>query len=129
MDMTDVVLWIIGALIATLIGYFIGERRGRAYDGSILGFCLGPLGWIIVLVMEDKRSKCPHCASPILAASATVCARCARDLRPAPKPVAQPLPPKRVYVAPRPVAKEPPAAITADERNALESFEVRLSRE
>jgi hypothetical protein len=129
MDMTDIILWIIGALIATLVGYFLGQQRGRAYDGSILGFCLGPLGWIIVLVMADKRSKCPHCASPILAESATVCARCARDLRPAPNPVAQPLPPKRVYVAPRPVAKEPPAAITADERNALDSFEVKLSRE
>jgi hypothetical protein len=129
MDMADIIAWIISAFFTGIVGYFIGERRGRAYDGSILGFCLGPLGWIIVLVMEDKRSKCPHCASPILAASATVCARCARDLRPAPKPVAQPLPPKRVYVAPRPVAKEPPAAITADERNALESFEVRLSRE
>jgi DNA-directed RNA polymerase subunit RPC12/RpoP len=120
-------LWIIGALINTLIGYFIGERRGRAYDGSILGFCLGPLGWLIVLVMADKRSKCPHCASPILAASATVCARCARDLRPAPKPVAQPLPPTRVYVAPRPAANQKPA-ITVEEQKALESFEVRLSR-
>jgi hypothetical protein len=127
MSIDFVILWIIGALINTLIGYFIGERRGRAYDGSILGFCLGPLGWLIALVMADKRSKCPHCASPILAASATVCARCARDLRPAPKPVAQPLPPKRVRVAPRPVANQKPA-ITTEEQKALESFEVRLSR-
>jgi hypothetical protein len=128
MSIDFVILWIIGALINTLIGCFIGERRGRAYDGSILGFCLGPLGWIIVLVMEDKRSKCPHCASPILSESATVCARCARDLRPAPKPVAQPLPPKRVYVAPRPVATRTPAVITAEEQKALESFEVRIGR-
>ena len=125
--MDVVILWTIGALINTLVGYFIGERRNRAYDGSILGFCLGPLGWIIVLVMADKRSKCPHCASPILAAAATVCARCARDLRPPPKPVAQPLPPKRVHVAPRPVVIQKPA-ITAEEQKALESFEVRLSR-
>ena len=129
MDMSDITMWIIGAIIATLVGRFIGQQRGRAYDGSILGFCLGPLGWIIVLLMEDKRSKCPHCASPVLSPAATVCAKCARDLRPKPKPVAQPLPPKRVYVAPRPVAKEQPSAITADERNALDSFEVKLSRE
>lgn len=128
MDMADIIVWIISAFFTGIVGYFIGGRRGRAYDGSILGFCLGPLGWIIVLVMEDKRSKCPHCASPILAESATVCARCARDLRPAPKPVAQPLPPKRVYVAPRPVPTRTPAVITAEEQKALESFEVRIGR-
>jgi len=99
--MDIVIFWTIGALINTLVGYFIGERRGRAYDGSILGFCLGPLGWIIVLVMADKRSKCPHCATPVLSDSATVCAKCTRDLQPARKPVALPLPP-RVSTKPRP---------------------------
>ena len=127
--MAAVILWIIGALINTLIGYFVGERRGRIFDGAVLGFCLGPLGWLITLFLEDRRIKCPHCAGAVLSPDATVCARCARDLRPAPKPVAQPLPPKRVCVAPRHVAKEPTAAITADERNALDSFEVKLSRE
>jgi hypothetical protein len=128
MDMADIIVWIISAVFTGIVGYLIGGRRGRAYDGSILGFCLGPLGWIIVLVMEDKRSKCPHCASPILAESATVCARCARDLRPAPRPVARPLPHPRNYSAPRQLPTRTPAVITAEEQKALESFEVRIGR-
>jgi len=120
MDMTIIILWCIWALIATLIGRFCGQYRGRAYEGSVLGFCLGPLGWIIALLLEDHRITCPHCASPVLSPTATVCARCTRDLRPAPKPIAR--------STPRPPPPPKPAAITADERKALDTFQVKLSR-
>ena len=124
MDMSVVIAWCVWSLLAISVGRLCGTSRGREREGAILGFCLGPLGWIVTLLLSDHRIRCPHCASPVLSPSATVCACCTRDLHPTPTPVARPL----AVSTPRPLAHIKPAGITPAEHKALESFEVKLSR-
>lgn len=40
-----------------IIGGYIGSFRGRAGFGCFLGLLIGPLGWVIVLLMPDARVK------------------------------------------------------------------------
>ena len=63
-----------------LVGAAIGDNRGRRTAGFWLGVLLGPVGWLAVLLGPDRRAFCPHCRSPLLAADASVCARCGRDV-------------------------------------------------
>ncbi len=44
------------ALIGLLIAHLVNGRTGA---GFWLGFCLGPLGWIIVCFLRDLRPKMP----------------------------------------------------------------------
>ena len=57
------------------VGAFIGKSRGRAVLGSILGLCLGPLGWLITGLLPDRRPKCPECHG-LVDASARKCRHC-----------------------------------------------------
>ena len=75
----DWMLCLISAGIFSLVGAQLGQHRGRAYEGCILGLCLGPLGILIVAFLDDKRARCHHCRSPLLEPSAPVCAACGRD--------------------------------------------------
>ena len=47
----------VGALILGLIGAVIGNTRGRADAGFLLGFLLGPLGWLIVLLGPNPKKE------------------------------------------------------------------------
>ena len=70
-----------GAFFA-FIGACIGDIfRKRMYMGALLGFLLWPIGWLMVLCLEDRRFKCPEC----LAASdpkARRCRHCGANLAP-----------------------------------------------
>jgi len=35
-------------IMGPLIGWYIGHSKGRSFGGFILGFFLGPIGWIII---------------------------------------------------------------------------------
>ena len=95
-----VVFWII---VNGLIGSLIGNAKGRGSEGYWLGALFGPIGWIIVAVMEPTPQvqgqrlaaiqsvlnppergasrTCPWCAETIKAA-ARVCRYCGRDVDP-----------------------------------------------
>ena len=42
-------------LACAVAGGFIGVLRARVGFGAVTGFLLGPIGWIIVLMMSDLR--------------------------------------------------------------------------
>ena len=70
------IVWLVCALVAT----YIGVQRGFAFLGFLNGFCLGPLGLLIVMIQDDNRRKpCPHCAEKIMKA-ATICPHCQRSV-------------------------------------------------
>ena len=76
-----------GLFWGTVVAYVMG-RKGRLLLGFLLGFVLGPVGFLVSLFLRDSRTLCPHCRSPLLAADAAVCARCGREAAPRPHPAA-----------------------------------------
>ena len=49
---------LIGLAVSSLIGLAIGQTRGRSGAGLIVGFLLGPIGWLLILVGPNpKREK------------------------------------------------------------------------
>lgn len=62
------------------VGALIGEKlRARRTAGALLGL-LGPIGWVVVLLFEDHRPRCPECRAP-MAQGARRCARCGEPRR------------------------------------------------
>jgi len=58
------------------LGFAIGGRRNRPYDGFLLGILLGPLGWLIVSFLPVRyRRKCPECLGGV-PMSARRCKHC-----------------------------------------------------
>jgi hypothetical protein len=56
----------LGIVLQTFIGGAIGEAaRGQFLSGCLLGMLLGPLGWVLVLAVNDKRRKCPSCRGAV----------------------------------------------------------------
>ncbi len=47
---------LIGGLIFGLVGYLIGDKKGRGTLGGILGFFLGVIGVIIIAVIPPAKS-------------------------------------------------------------------------
>lgn len=67
--------WVIGASVCGFIGHSFGSKRKRADAGLMLGLLFGPIGWIMLLALEDKRPKCPECKGTIIE-GATRCKNC-----------------------------------------------------
>lgn len=40
-----------------IVGYFLGEFKGRPSEGLVLGLLLGPIGWLYVGLGRDYRKK------------------------------------------------------------------------
>lgn len=57
-----VFFWIVFALI----GYGIGQYKGRPLAGFLWGLLLGPIGWLVILTSPDYRAKCPDCGGVII---------------------------------------------------------------
>src|ERR1017187_3636130 len=72
--------WII---VGALVGGVIGASRNNVGSGVVWGTLLGPIGWILVLFL-DNRSKCPECRGS-LPENAHRCQHCRYELG-APKP-------------------------------------------
>lgn len=47
--------------VCVRVGRLIGSVRGRANLGGLLGLLLGPIGWVLVLILPDARAKCREC--------------------------------------------------------------------
>jgi zinc ribbon protein len=75
----EIFLWLV---INAVVGAAIGARKNMAGGAIALSIFLGPIGWIIALVMEGNFRKCPFCAENVKD-QAIVCPHCQRDL---PKP-------------------------------------------
>lgn len=69
-------LWLVSIIASAAIGH----RKGSPMGATFLGFVLGPVGLIIVLLSGSaNRRPCPFCAEPILK-KASVCPHCQRDV-------------------------------------------------
>ena len=53
--MNNELLLLIFALLGTVVGYLIGNSKGRGLLGAGLGFFLGFIGWIIIAVIPAKK--------------------------------------------------------------------------
>lgn len=63
-----------------LVGIVIGKTRARHPLASfVIGFVLGPIGWLILAFGFDNRRKCAACLGPIVA-GATRCRHCGHEL-------------------------------------------------
>jgi len=51
--MTFLLLW----AVFGVIGYFIGNQKGRPVEGAVLGVLLGPIGWLVVRFGPDFRTS------------------------------------------------------------------------
>jgi hypothetical protein len=75
------------------IGYWIGARKGMGAAGFVLGFFLGPIGLVIIAVIQPNQEqrdrvarqrgmmRCPHCHE-FIRSGATACRFCQRDTTP-----------------------------------------------
>ncbi len=76
------IYWFIFFWLGNLIvGGAIGNLRGRTGEGLLLAFVLGPLGWLITLLLGDKRPKCLYCNEAIIE-GAIVCKHCGKSQNP-----------------------------------------------
>ena len=97
-------IFIFWLIIGIIVGGVIGSTRNNVGTGLVLGGLLGPIGWIIVLFL-DERPKCPECRGS-LPDNAKRCQHCGveiemtqpaslDDIFPKPAQVAESLEPKK----------------------------------
>ena len=66
--------------VMAVIGGLIGSRNGNTLAGVILGFLLGPIGWLITLLWSDPRPKCPECGGVVVKGAAK-CKNCGSTIK------------------------------------------------
>jgi len=64
-----------------LVGYFLGQLRGKPLRGAIAGSILGPLGWLIIVISPNIRPTCPYCKGYIVE-GAQKCKNCGSNISP-----------------------------------------------
>jgi len=57
--MEFLIFLVVGCIITGAIGAYVGRTKGRQTEGMLFGILLGPLGWIIVLLMPENKSSHP----------------------------------------------------------------------
>ncbi len=49
-------IFVANLIVGGVVGFFIGNWKGRPVLGTVLGALLGCLGWIITAVLSKKRA-------------------------------------------------------------------------
>ena len=70
-----------GFAISLMIGLAIGNSKGRPGFGMAMAFFLGPIGWLIAAIADDKRPKCRHCRGPLPSLMVSRCMHCGGQIR------------------------------------------------
>lgn len=66
-------------LLFVAVGTAIGAKKNRTLFGLLISVLLGPIGWVIVLLMPNNFPKCHACKGDVIA-GATKCKNCGSDL-------------------------------------------------
>lgn len=82
--LTDPTLWIWGLVLTflcALVGAWIGKYKNAVVRDAVLGAALGPIGWIVSLLLPKRTvsKNCPACAKPVEARDAH-CRHCGAKL-------------------------------------------------
>ncbi len=60
---SEMVFWLSFYGVFFIASSAIGALKGRLIAGLLLGYVLGPVGLVIILLSKDKRMLvCPHCS-------------------------------------------------------------------
>jgi len=73
-------------VLCGILGYLIGQSKGRGDEGAVAGLLLGPLGLLFILTAKDKRPKCPRCQGPV-DPTAWGCPHCQSQIAEAPNAI------------------------------------------
>ena len=77
--MDDPIFWIfLWIAVGGVVGAVIGSAKGNGGIGFACGALLGPIGWIIAVLLDYPR-KCPACQCGV-PEGATVCKSCGHEL-------------------------------------------------
>ncbi len=64
--MDNIVFWLCFYLLMLLLAVIIGYCKGNIVAGVLLGYVLGPIGVIILLLSKDRKMlPCPECSHKI----------------------------------------------------------------
>lgn len=83
--LTDPTLWIwltVATIVCAAVGAYIGRRKNAVTRDAILGATLGPIGWIVSLVLPARKppAQCPACKKTVEHGDAH-CRHCGANLR------------------------------------------------
>lgn len=78
-DLILISCFVFGWFVSSAIGYLIGRTRKREAFGLLMGFLLGPIGWLIVALLPKIGAKCPSCLG-VVNDGATKCVHCGSSL-------------------------------------------------
>ena len=54
MSLVEEIVLLFFIVVGPVVGYLIGNSKGRGVLGAVLGFFLGFIGWIIIAVVPAK---------------------------------------------------------------------------
>jgi hypothetical protein len=82
--LADPTLWIwaiVFTVVCAAVGALIGKYKNAVVRDAVLGAALGPIGWIISLLLPAQKAKpaCPGCRKPVDAGDAH-CRHCGAKL-------------------------------------------------
>jgi hypothetical protein len=88
-SLTDPTTWywaVAFTVICALVGALIGKYKNAIVRDTLLGLALGPIGWIISLILPAQKPKptCPTCKGSIEAGDRH-CRHCGTALNGAPR--------------------------------------------
>ena len=66
-----IIVWVVSALLAAMIG----ARKGEATMGCLGGMILGPIGLALIVISSGKVKYCPQCGETVKI-DAKVCKHC-----------------------------------------------------
>ena len=92
MDELDATIYAVIAffwiLLCGLVGGLLGKSRGRTAAGALFGAFLGPIGWLITVLLPAEGRKCPECLG-VVPDGARRCKHCGAELVKTFKPVVE----------------------------------------